>query len=221
MFSLVDAMLLRGLPYPDADRLVVLIGNVQRGDRRATRQLLSGSPGLAGEVDALRRHGRVRHDHADASWVSTSRSGSRLKRSRRRTSRCWAWPRPSDGRSGRTRTKSRNRDAVVILSDGSVAAALWRRSVDRQSHDPVGGAHVHRRRRHAARLHGHFGHGTALDALRAERDVRSTTAGTADSRPSRGSSPARRSIRPARSSTSSRSSSKPRIPARTRNAVSR
>jgi predicted permease len=30
MFSLVDAMFLRGLPYPDADRLVVLIGNVQR-----------------------------------------------------------------------------------------------------------------------------------------------------------------------------------------------
>jgi predicted permease len=30
MFSLVDAMLLRGLPYHDADRLVVLIGNVQR-----------------------------------------------------------------------------------------------------------------------------------------------------------------------------------------------
>ena len=30
MFSLVDAMLLRGLPYPDAERLVVLIGNVQR-----------------------------------------------------------------------------------------------------------------------------------------------------------------------------------------------
>jgi putative ABC transport system permease protein len=30
MFSLVDAMLVRGLPYPKADRLVVLIGNVQR-----------------------------------------------------------------------------------------------------------------------------------------------------------------------------------------------
>jgi putative ABC transport system permease protein len=30
MFSLVDAMLLRGLPYADADRLVLLIGNVQR-----------------------------------------------------------------------------------------------------------------------------------------------------------------------------------------------
>src|SRR5262245_14723806 len=30
MFSLVDMMLLRGLPYPQADRLVVLIGNVQR-----------------------------------------------------------------------------------------------------------------------------------------------------------------------------------------------
>jgi putative ABC transport system permease protein len=30
MFSLVDAMLLRGLPYPDSDRLVMLIGNVQR-----------------------------------------------------------------------------------------------------------------------------------------------------------------------------------------------
>ena len=30
MFSLIDAMLVRGLPYPDASRLVVLIGNVQR-----------------------------------------------------------------------------------------------------------------------------------------------------------------------------------------------
>ena len=30
IFSLVDAMLLRGLPYADPDRLVVLIGNVQR-----------------------------------------------------------------------------------------------------------------------------------------------------------------------------------------------
>jgi len=30
MFSLVDAMVVRGLPYADADRLVVLIGNVQR-----------------------------------------------------------------------------------------------------------------------------------------------------------------------------------------------
>src|ERR671912_2631468 len=30
MFSLVDTMLVRGLPYPQADRLVLLIGNVQR-----------------------------------------------------------------------------------------------------------------------------------------------------------------------------------------------
>ena len=30
MFSVVDAMLLRGLPYAEADRLVLLIGNVQR-----------------------------------------------------------------------------------------------------------------------------------------------------------------------------------------------
>jgi putative ABC transport system permease protein len=30
IFSLVDAMLIRGLPYPQADRLMVLIGNVQR-----------------------------------------------------------------------------------------------------------------------------------------------------------------------------------------------
>jgi predicted permease len=30
IFSLVDAVLLRGVPYPSADRLVVLIGNVQR-----------------------------------------------------------------------------------------------------------------------------------------------------------------------------------------------
>jgi predicted permease len=31
IFSLIDATLLRGLPYPEADRLMVLIGNVQRG----------------------------------------------------------------------------------------------------------------------------------------------------------------------------------------------
>jgi len=30
MFSLIDAMLVRGLPHPDASRIVVLIGNVQR-----------------------------------------------------------------------------------------------------------------------------------------------------------------------------------------------
>jgi len=30
MFSLLDAMMLRGLPYPNANRLVLLIGNVQR-----------------------------------------------------------------------------------------------------------------------------------------------------------------------------------------------
>jgi predicted permease len=30
IFSLVDALLVRGLPYPDPDRLVVLIGNVER-----------------------------------------------------------------------------------------------------------------------------------------------------------------------------------------------
>jgi len=30
IYSLVDAVLVRGLPYPDADRLVVLIGNVRR-----------------------------------------------------------------------------------------------------------------------------------------------------------------------------------------------
>ena len=30
MFSLLDAMMLRGLPYPNADQLMVLIGNVQR-----------------------------------------------------------------------------------------------------------------------------------------------------------------------------------------------
>src|SRR6186997_3637295 len=37
MFSLVDAMLLRGLPYAAADRLVVLVGTVQRTtvERRA------------------------------------------------------------------------------------------------------------------------------------------------------------------------------------------
>jgi predicted permease len=53
MFSLIDAMLLRGVPYPDAERLVVLIGNVRR-------------------AAAVERRGNSFPDHAD--WRANSSS---------------------------------------------------------------------------------------------------------------------------------------------------
>jgi predicted permease len=122
MFSLVDTMLVRGLPYPQADRLVVLIGNVQR----------------AGGVE---RRGNSYPDHVDWRARATSFEDMAAYTTLTTTLQGADEPERIPGEAvsapyftllgvspahGRAFTPEEdavpNRDAVVILSDG-----LWRR----------------------------------------------------------------------------------------------
>lgn len=122
MFSLVDTMLVRGLPYPQADRLVVLIGNVQR----------------AGGVE---RRGNSYPDHVDWRARATSFEDMAAFTTLNATLQGADEPEPIVGEAvsapyftllGVSPTHGRgftpeedaapNRTAVVILGDG-----LWRR----------------------------------------------------------------------------------------------
>ena len=122
MFSLVDAMLLRGLPYPQADRLVVLIGNVQR-------------------ASGVERRGNSYPDHVDwrarattfdemAAYTTLNTTLQGVDEPERIPSEAVSSPyfkllgvSPTHGRGFRPEEDAvPNRDAVVILGDG-----LWRR----------------------------------------------------------------------------------------------
>ena len=122
MFSLVDAMLVRGLPYPQADRLVVLIGNVQR-------------------AAGVERRGNSYPDHVDWRARATSFDDMAAYTTLNMTLQGVDEPEPIPSEAvsppyfkllGVSPTHGRgfrpeedavpNRDAVVILGDG-----LWRR----------------------------------------------------------------------------------------------
>jgi putative ABC transport system permease protein len=124
MFSLVDAMLLRGLPYPDANRLVVLIGNVQRA--------------------VVERRGNSYPDHLDwrarttrfvdmAAYSTTTMTLMGFDEPERIPIETVSAPyfavlgvSPAYGRTFKPEEDQvPNRDMVVILSD-----ALWRRHFD-------------------------------------------------------------------------------------------
>ena len=122
MFSLVDTMLVRGLPYPQADRLVVLIGNVQR-------------------AAGVERRGNSYPDHVDWRARATSFDEMAAYTTLNTTLQGVDEPEPIPSEAvsppyfkllGVSPTHGRvfrpeedavpNRDAVVILGDG-----LWRR----------------------------------------------------------------------------------------------
>jgi hypothetical protein len=122
VFSVLDAMLLRGLPYADADRLVVLIGNV----RRAT---------------GVERRGNSLPDHNDwraqsrsfediAAYVDTNVTLNGFQEPERVPAEAVSAPYFDllrvTPQHGRTFTPAEdevpNRDFVVLLGDG-----LWRR----------------------------------------------------------------------------------------------
>ena len=121
MFSLVDAMLLRGLPYADADRLVVLIGTVQRTtaerrgnsflDHRDWRRMSTQFDDIAAywnstlTLEGLDEPERVPVEFVSAPYFSLLKVA------------------PVYGRTFREDEDAvPNRDYVVVLSDG-----LWRR----------------------------------------------------------------------------------------------
>jgi predicted permease len=122
MFSLVDTMLVRGLPYPHADRLVVLIGNVER-------------------AAGVERRGNSYPDHLDWRARATSFEDLAAYTTLNTTLQGADEPEPIPSEAvsppyfkllGVSPTHGRgfrpeedavpNRDAVVILGDG-----LWRR----------------------------------------------------------------------------------------------
>jgi putative ABC transport system permease protein len=122
MFSLVDAMLVRGLPYPQADRLVVLIGNVQR-------------------AAGVERRGNSYPDHVDwraraasfdemAAYTTLNTTLQGVDEPEPIPSEAVSPPyfkllgvSPTHGRVFRPEEDAvPNRDAVVVLGDG-----LWRR----------------------------------------------------------------------------------------------
>jgi len=122
MFSLVDTMLVRGLPYPEADRLVELIGNVQR-------------------ASGVERRGNSYPDHLDwraratsfddmSAYTTLNTTLQGADEPERIPSEAVSPPyfklfgvSPTHGREFRPEEDTvPNRDAVVILGDG-----LWRR----------------------------------------------------------------------------------------------
>jgi putative ABC transport system permease protein len=121
MFSLVDAMLLRGLPYQNADRLVLLIGNVQR----ATVERRGNS--LPDHMDW-----RSKSTHFDdmAAYTTFTATLLGIDDPERITIEGVSAPyfsllgvAPAYGRTFREEEDAvPNRDYVVVLSDG-----LWRR----------------------------------------------------------------------------------------------
>ena len=121
MFSLVDAMLLRGLPYADADRLVVLFGTFQRTtaerrgnsflDHRDWRKMSTHFEDLAAywnttaTLEGLDEPERIQVETVSAPYFSLLRVA------------------PMYGRTFREDEDAvPNRDRVAVLSDG-----LWRR----------------------------------------------------------------------------------------------
>jgi predicted permease len=122
MFSLVDAMLVRGLPYQDADRLVLLIGNVQRAagvERRGNSY-----------PDHVDWRARATSFEAMAAYTTLNTTLQGADEPERIPSEAVSPPyfkllgvSPSHGREFRPEEDAvPNRDAVVILGDG-----LWRR----------------------------------------------------------------------------------------------
>jgi len=124
MFSLVDAMLLRGLPYPDANSLVVLIGNVQRAvvERRGNSYL-----------DHLDWRARSTRFVDMAAYSTTTMTLTGFDEPERIPIETVSAPyfavlgvSPAYGRTFKPEEDQvPNRDMVVILSD-----ALWRRRFD-------------------------------------------------------------------------------------------
>ena len=136
IYSLVDAVFVRGLPYPDPDRLMVLIGNVRRAagvERRGN--VVSRFCRLARPGEELRRHGAFVHaDNADAGGFVEIPSALRSKR----VSAPYfsllgvgdaGWPRVFRRRGSGRRPRCRRRAQRWV-----VAAAFWRRSGDRRPH---------------------------------------------------------------------------------------
>ena len=164
IFGLLNAVLLRPLPYPDADRLVEIWGNVQRQTRRAPRRVGARLLRLARSDDVVRRDGGV--EQRELHRLRRRRARARQLGDRRRPV-LRAARRPADARppvSGRrfsAQRAARGRDRRTPVG----AALQSRRRRDRPRASPRR-ARLHRRRRRPRALPRTFGSGGAVDAVR-------------------------------------------------------
>ena len=131
VFSVVDATRAQAIPYEDPERLVNLIGNVDRGERhRAQGRLVSRLPRLAGAGHALVRRSR-RGRFADADAVRDRRTGAHRDRVRvgvlLPAAACdgGAWPDVSRRRG--PGLEARRRSSSSAMACGSAGSAPIRR----------------------------------------------------------------------------------------------
>jgi putative ABC transport system permease protein len=122
MFSLVDAMLLRGLPYPDSDRLVLLIGNVQR-ETAVERRGNSLPDHRDWTAKATRFEDMSPYDSFSITVLGTDEAERVSVEAVSPSYFSLLGVVPTHGRTFRpNEDEVPNRDYVVVLSDG-----LWRR----------------------------------------------------------------------------------------------
>ena len=131
IFSVVDQLLLRPLPYPDGERLVTVYERFpHRASRsaRAQRRLAGQLARLAAREPHARGARRVADDHLDADRRRRADAAERAARVRRSSSRCSACSRCSAERCPRTTiARTRRASPSSATSCGSGASAATRR----------------------------------------------------------------------------------------------
>ena len=121
IFSVFEAVLLRPLPYPAAERLVVLMDG-RRGDRERDGADHSRAARRARGEPHARRAVLLRHARLPDRPAATSRGASSARASRRRSCRCSACA-PALGRIFDEADRFAGMPRIVVLGSG-----LWRQN---------------------------------------------------------------------------------------------
>ena len=137
IFAVVDSVLLRPLPFPDADRLVSVFNTYPKAGVPDDGCSLTNYYERRGRIAAFARVAAYRERHGDRRRDRRHRAGARSRASRRSSSRR-SGSAPVMGRAFTEEETTYETDGVAILTD-----AYWRQRLD-------GDPHVHRPARSAS-----------------------------------------------------------------------